>query len=179
MGFIKDDMGRCAGNPTCNVIVANSEPLVVDEENLSSARKAFRETFNCRWRAETGLGFGDPGVEGRQRSHDKEPVNAPSSALGLIAGVSDGRFARAGHGKVGSVGQRQEPGEITDLERSQVTVKPAPEEQASGARLAELAWSSASQESSNFVSLGIGAVQQTLNLVVERDGAAVGDESLA
>jgi len=104
VGFIKDHMARSVGDPVCNVIVMTSEPLVVDEENLGSARNAFGETFNRRWRAKTGIGFGDPCVEGGQWGHDKEPVNAPPSALGLITGVGDCRFARAGHGKVGSMG---------------------------------------------------------------------------
>jgi hypothetical protein len=64
VSFIKDHMARSAGDPVCNVIVTTSEPLVVDEENLGSARNAFRETFNPGWRAETGFGFGDPCVEG-------------------------------------------------------------------------------------------------------------------
>jgi hypothetical protein len=77
------------------------------------------------------------------------------------------------------VGQRQEPGEIAELERSQITVKPASEEQTGGVRLAQLVWAATSQQPCNFASFGIGAAQQTLNLVVERDGTSVGHESLA
>jgi hypothetical protein len=64
VGFIKDHMTRSAGDPVCNIIVMTSEPLVVNKENLGSARNALRETFNCRWRAKTGFGFGDPCIEG-------------------------------------------------------------------------------------------------------------------
>jgi len=55
------------------------------------------------------------------------------------------------------VGQREEPGEITELERSQITVKPASEEQAGGVRLAELVWAATSQQRCNFASFGISA----------------------
>jgi hypothetical protein len=57
------------------------------------------------------------------------------------------------------MGQRQEPGEITELERSQITVKPGTEEQTGGARLAELVWPATSQQRCNFASLDIGAPQ--------------------
>jgi len=58
-------------------------------------------------------------------------------------------------------------------------VKPASEQQIGDARLAELVWFPTSQQGSNFASFGIGASQKKLDIIVERDGAAVGDEGLA